>query len=681
MKLYETVVNQLKQVNNFVTDEGALKKWVVIAKARNYDPELIACLLKNNTTKTTFFVAVNDTLVFKQEQFIAFIEMKNYLNDSYTHYKNKVGLTSNGKYLKQRNEVALVWPYKDCVLEGGQSREEDKREEIFFNEILAQDEITQLFEPKVLTNTKIYNKEGAKEFTGFERDEERNKKRGLPKNTITDNLIIKGNNLLALHSLKKEFAGTVKLIYIDPPYNTGNDSFNYNDRFTHSTWLTFMKNRLEVAKELLQDDGVIFVQCDSNEFANLKNLMDEIYKESFVNIITCKVKGPSGVAAGSQFLFDTNEYILVYKKNAKTNLESGFQIDKENIDENSRTAKNYKYILKKIITTRKEKIAVIKTSNNQPINIYKYYEDGYLVETIPSKERTKNKYLENFNQIYRLQTMSGGTEKKVLKNIKDNGFYSYEYKPSKGKYKDKLIENYIYKKGAVSFLKDVGYINSENIPIRLEYVTNLWTEGWWQGITKEGGVSLKNGKKPERLLERIIDMSTNKNDIVLDYHLGSGTTAAVAHKMGRQYIGVEQLDYGENDSVIRLQNVINGEQGGISKTVKWNGGGAFTYLELKKYNKTFIEQIEKAKSTNTLLEIWEQMKAKSFLNYNVDIKKQEEHIEDFKKLDVAEQQQHLIEILDKNQLYVNLSSLNDTDFACTNKEKQVTKNFYQRYNL
>ncbi len=148
-------------------------------------------------------------------------------------------------------------------------------------------------------------------------------------------------------------------------------------------------------------------------------------------------------------------------------------------------------------------------------------------------------------------------------------------------------------------------------------------------------------------------------------------------KLNRQYIGIEQLDYGNNDSVVRLKNVIDGEQGGISKSVNWKGGGAFVYLELKKYNQTFIEQIESAKDTKTVLKIWEEMKAKSFLNYNVDLQKQEEHIEEFNALTLAEQKQHLVELLDKNQLYINLSSLNDKDFAVLAEEKKVTKDFYQ----
>lgn len=229
MKLYEALEKQLKKEPNYVTDNGELKKWVIINKAQNYDAELIEYLLDEPTLKEKFFLQVAGVLCFNQSLFIQFLEQKNYLNDSYTQYKNKVGLNMDGKYLKQRNEVALVWPFKDCVLEGGQSREEDKREEIFFNETLAQDEITQLLEPKVLTNAKRYTADGEKPLDQFNRNE---------KGVITDNLIIKGNNLLALHSLKEEFAGKVKLIYIDPPYNTGNDSFKYNDNFNHTTWLT-----------------------------------------------------------------------------------------------------------------------------------------------------------------------------------------------------------------------------------------------------------------------------------------------------------------------------------------------------------------------------------------------------------------------------------------------------------
>jgi len=204
VKLYEILEKQLKKEPNFVTDNGELKKWVVINKAQNFDEEILELLLDNSELKEKFFVNVKGTLIFNLNLFTQFLEQKNYLNDSYTQYKNKVGLTIDGKYMKQRNDVVLVWPFKDCVLEGGQNREENKREEIFFNEILAQDEITQLLEPKVLINAKRINADGEKPLDTFNRN-----KNG----TITDNLIIKGNNLLGISCLLSIFINKVNFVH------------------------------------------------------------------------------------------------------------------------------------------------------------------------------------------------------------------------------------------------------------------------------------------------------------------------------------------------------------------------------------------------------------------------------------------------------------------------------------
>lgn len=581
MKLYQTLESQLKKEPNYVSDNGELKKWVVLNKAQNFDEELIELLLKDETIKDYFFKEIAGVTVFNQNLFIQFLEQKNYLNDSYTQYKNKVGLTIDGKYLKQRNEVALVWPFKDCVLEGGQSREEDKREEIFFNEILAQDEITQLFEPKVLTNAKVFDAStgsaqvNEQTFKGFTRNAELNKKRGLPEDTITDNLIIKGNNLLALHSLKKEFAGKVKLIYIDPPYNTGNDGFKYNDSFNHSTWLTFMKNRLQIAKDLLSVDGSIFIQLDNNETHYAKILLDEIFgRKHFQREIIWRLDGLSGYKSLINSFVRGHETILFYSK-------------------------------------------------SQEFSFNKLY--------LPYNEKQIKRFSAIDESGRRYKTLAG-----------DRRLYLDEAK---------------------------------GIPL-----SDVWSDiASFQTVVNSPEI-IKNfvGQKPEKLIERIITSITQENDIVLDYHLGTGTTAVVAHKMNRQYIGVEQMDYIETVAVERLKKVIDGEQGGISKSVNWQGGGSFVYFELKKYNQTFIEQIQEAKNTEELLKIWEQMKEKSFLNYNVDIQKQEAHIEEFKTLTLAEQKQHLVEILDKNQLYVNLSALDDKDFACTEEEKKVTQDFYGR---
>ncbi len=624
MKLYQIVEQQLKKEPNYVTDNGELKKWVVINKAQNFDQELIELLLDSAELKDKFFIKVKDVMVFNQNLFIRFLEQKNYLNDSYTQYKNKVGLTIDGKYLKQRNEVALVWPFKDCILEGGQNREEDKREEIFFNEILAQDEITQLLEPKVLTNAKRINKDGKKPLDRFNRNEN---------DTITDNLIIKGNNLLALHTLKEEFAGKVKLIYIDPPYNTGKDGFNYNDSFNHSTWLTFIKNRLEAAKQLLTKDGSIWVNLDDGEAHYYKVLADDVFgRENFVaNVIWKKKYSPQNDA---KYFSDMHDHILIFAKNKES-----FKLNL--IPRTEEANKRYKNI------------------DNDPRGPWK------------SSDFSVKTYSENYD--YPITLPSG----RVVSPPK-----SRCWRTSKENYEKLLIDNRIYfgtNSDAVPSIKRFLSEVQDGTPPQTIWDYSEVSHN--QDARKEITTILDDSDfatpKPEKLLERIIHIGTNEGDIVLDFFAGSGTTAAVAMKMRRQFITTEQMDYIENVTVARLKKVVKGEQGGVSELYNWQGGGSFVYLELKKYNQSFIEQIEEAKDTQALLEIWEQMKVISFLNYNVDIKRQDEHIEEFKALSLKDQKQHLCELLDKNQLYVNLSSLNDKEFVCTEEEKRVTRDFYQ----
>ncbi len=661
MRIYKILEQQLKKEPNFVTDSGEVKKWVVLNKAQNFDEELIGLLLDNEDLKDKFFINVKGALVFNQNLFLQFLEQKNYLNESYTQYKNKVGLTIDGKYLKQRNEVALVWPFKDCVLEGGQSREEDKREEIFFNDVLAQDEITQLLEPKALTNAKRIDKEGEKPLDQFKRNEN---------GTIIDNLIIKGNNLLALYTLIEQFEGKVKLIYIDPPYNTGGDSFQYNDNFNRSTWLTFMKNRLSAAKILLSNDGVILVQCDHHEMGYLNVLLDEVFGiVNKIQQIAVKVASPSGFKAVNPGPIDVLENILFYAKDKKSirfrknYVVTGYHKNYDKYLDNTNTnIDNWKLI------PLKEKVLLVNGFNSE-----KELKDSIGPRYAMALQQMIEEFsFNNANNVVSIRDLHKPTQqvRELQEKSKKerNKFFVYD--------KQDGDKTYLINGGALAFYSTkIREIDGEMQVTEL--LTNFWSHISWAGIAKEGGVKLKNGKKPEKLIKQILELNTDERDIVLDYHLGSGTTAAVAHKMKRQYIGLEQLDYGENDSVVRLKNVVKGDQSGISKSVNWQGGGSFVYLELKKFNQTFIEQIEEAQETEALLQIWEQMKAKSFLNYNVDIKKQDEHLEDFKALSLAEQKQHLCELLDKNQLYINLSSLNDEDFLCTEGEKKVTKDFYQ----
>jgi len=325
----------------FMDEDGELLLAAVQDAAWKIDRDLVKLLLSKKEIKAKFFDEIEGHWIFNLNTFLEYISQKNFLDNSYTRFRNRIGLTIDGKYLRERGEVALAWPYKDCYLEGGQTKEEEKRKEIFFNEILAQDEINRLLDPKVLTHFKRYaarpviaSRAAAKQstrkgeiaspssrsdievveekVTDFRRDEN---------GVIRENLIIKGNNLLALHTLKTQFRGRVKLIYIDPPYNTGNDSFGYNDNFNHSTWLTFMKNRLEVAREFLSEDGFIFIQCDDYENAYLRILMDDIFgKENYRNSIYWH-RTYAGKTVSKNLPWNVDA-ILLYSKRETVNLNA-----------------------------------------------------------------------------------------------------------------------------------------------------------------------------------------------------------------------------------------------------------------------------------------------------------------------------------------------------------------------
>jgi len=614
---------------------------------------LIELLLDIKELKERFFVKAKETLVFNQSLFIQFLEQKNHLNDSYTQYKKKVGLTIDGKYLKQKNEVALVWPFKDCILEGGQNKEEQKRDEIFFNEVLAQDEITQLLDRKVLTNAKVFDKDGKHEFEGFTRDAEINKKRGLPEDTITDNLIIKGNNLLALHSLEKEFAGKVKLIYIDPPYyfreNKQEDAFKYNSNFKLSTWLTFMKNRLMVAKKLLHKDGVIFVQIDDDGQAHLKILLEEIFgiNNFIANFVwTRKKKG--------SFLSDKvrkmSEFIIAFS--FKPANETKLFGEKAYSDK-------WQPIVKR--TNSKKKLQIQKNIISTKLN------DGNYEKGFKGNKDTGIEFLTNF------EIKDGVIVTNIefeAKSVWSQEFLDEELKlGTQISLSTKFGFNVLRYNQESKFKAPSTLINKDNGVGTNEDATKELADMFGTEIGEIFSYS-----KPTTLMKYLISMISyfDKNAIIFDYHAGSGTTAHAVLELNkkdggnRQFILVEQMEYIETVTNKRVQKVI--EQ---------NIHGSFTYLELKKYNQVFIEQIEEAKDSKRLLQIWEQMKSKSFLNYNVDIQKQDEHIEEFKKLELTQQKEHLIELLDKNQLYVNLSSINDKDFRISKEDKQLTNDFYQ----
>ena len=667
----ESILDNLKnllQKDERLVSEGELLKNKVIELAIKLDKDMIESLLSDEQMKAVFFKQIGKATIFDKDKFIKFVSNKQFLPDSYTTFKNKIGLVDEkGEFISEKKEVVLSWPYKDCILEGGMTKEEQKRDEIFWNEILAPDEISRLLDPKVFTNAKRIDKSGEHKFDKFKTDEN---------GDIKDNLIIKGNNLLAIHSLKKRFAGKVKLIYIDPPYNTGNDDFKYNDAFNHSTWLTFMKNRLEVAKNLLKNDGVIFVQCDDREHAYLKVLMDEVFgRENFISSIAIKIKAPSGVATGG-LIFDVKENILVYGR--KKDIEAiNNLVEKEMVDEKSKTIESYNLLFESE-GVEGDKIGKLETQNGE-IEIRRMKD--YVIRKINFLEikNVSEFYVQNFEKIFRTATLSGGIEQKIKELIPDNDLFSYYYTPTKGKYKGQKMKYYVYKKEGILFLRENAVIKEQGrkkMIFKLEQLTNLISKDLWQGIANEGGVTLKYGKKPEELLRIVLDLVTKEGDLVLDFFMGTGTTCAVAHKMGRQYIGVEQLDYGENSAVVRLNNVINGDQTGISKQVGWKGGGDFVYLELAKWNENFVEKIQKAKTKEELKQLWKIMKEKVFLSYKVDIKAIDENAKDFEELSIENQRRFLLECLDKNHLYVNYSEIDDEEYGVDEEDKKINREFY-----
>ncbi len=303
---HERLIKLLKTDDRFVDADGIVVKATIIDQAWKINHDLVKLLLSDADIKAKFFDEIEGHWIFNINTFIEYISDKNFLADSYTRFRNKIGLNIDGKSLRERGEVSLVWPYKDCVLEGGQTKEEEKRKEIFFNEILAKDEIDRIFDTKVLIQWKRYTVDGKQKVKKIKRDEN---------GVIRENLIIKGNNLLALHTLKKQFWGKVKLIYIDPPYNRKDDSFGYNDSFKHSSWLTFMRNRLEVARELLRNDGIIFIHIGDKEMHYLKLVVDDIFgRDNFIATVPRKTRsGKSDVPYNLSQDFD---WMLMYTKGA-----------------------------------------------------------------------------------------------------------------------------------------------------------------------------------------------------------------------------------------------------------------------------------------------------------------------------------------------------------------------------
>ena len=608
-------LEQLLSQHDAFLVEGELNKNKLAELARQYNPELLNLLMSNEKISQHFFATLETgVLIFKKDVFLQFLNNKEFLPDSFTSYKTKIGLATGDKYLSENQEVVLNFPYKDCVLEGGQTKDDAKRQEIFFNETLAPTEINRLLDNKVLTNFKRYDETGEHEVEEL---------------SDSDNLIIKGNNLIALYSLKKRFVGKIDSIIIDPPYffnkNKSDDSFSYNSNFKLSTWLTFMKNRLEVAKELLSENGFISIIIGIDGVNHLKLLADEVFDVSsdnkkFVGQITWrKTDNQPNIGDYANVI----DFILIYRKNSDAKLKR--------LPLSNKAQKEYSY---------EDENGKYRRSNILDLTRGKY---NYDIQT-PEGTILSGPWMINKDEFNRLVSVDG------------------IHWPSKGK---QIPYGKMYLKDAI----ENGQITSDFWDG--SYGTNQRSA---DEIKELFGDRVFTFAKPEKLIQNLISISSIKGDIVLDYHLGSGTTATVAHKMNRQYIGIEQMDYIETVSVERLKKVIAGEQGGVSKDVNWSGGGSFVYAEIKNDAQDFKNSIFEATTTEELLELFEIAKKSSFLSYRIDPKKLK--ASEFEKLSLAEQKQILSEIIDNNNLYVNYSDIDDIDYGISAQDKKLNHAFY-----
>lgn len=645
-EMIELLRLQLLMSDRYCTADGVLIKNAIVEDALALRPELIRLLLDSPKLRANFFTEIEGVQIFDKIRFQRFVMNKRFLADSYTAFKNKIGLTTDDEhYLADSREVVLTWPYKDCLLEGGQTKDEARRRETFWSEILAPDQITQLTAPKAFANFKRYSSTGVQEKDVQLSDQ--------------DNLIIKGNNLLALYSLRKKYRDRIKLIYIDPPYNTGNDSFGYNDSFNHSTWLTFMKNRLEVARDLLAPDGVIFVSIDSSrQNANgvvgtsslpyLNILMDEIFgRRNFIGHLHWKKKKqPSFLSR----IAGVMESILVYAK--EESLVGKLQLEPQT-DTTSpviNASNNYSTIkFPKGIKYLGASDSIIAKGVYKSRSMTTEFHDDLIVK----KGRIVNEFTATAKFRISEEDLNRFCELDLLYISKNNSFRRYKTEEEKQK-----------RKTITDLLLDWGQNQDATDELRTLF-----------DVQDDGKVF--DFAKPERLVSNILETCSEEGDIVLDYHLGSGTTAAVAHKMGRQYIGVEQMDYIESVAVERLKKVIAGEQGGISKSVDWQGGGDFVYCELACANQTYIDQIQQAETQQELLDIWAEMQQRAFLSYKVDHKSYNNLAKELTDLSLEGLKHFLIDVLDKNLLYVPLSEIESEEYNClSDEDKRLTNAFY-----
>lgn len=619
---------KLDPQNRYYSDNGEILRNKVYESAMKMDKDLIKLLLSNDRIKDKFFTDIDGTLIFDKTAFGWAINNKAFLQDSYTRFKNTIGLIdSKEQFISSKNDVVLSFPYKDCVLEGGQTKEDQKeRGEIFYNELLAPDDVDRLLAPKVFTNVKRYTKDGEESITEFKDD---------------DNLLIRGNNLLALSSILKRYEGRVKCIYIDPPYNpkSSANTFCYNNTFNESTWLCFMKNRLEFARKLLTKDGALIVAIDENEQCALGILLREIFKEYDIHCITI-VHNPRGVQ-GTNFSYCNEFAFFVIPKGQKTIIDR--KIPQEEIEwsnlrnwgsESERTdAKNCFYpIIVNIDSSEIVGFGDVLQDNVHP-NKNEFHDNLVYIYPIDSKSierkwRYARQTVEDIKHLLRARIKSGVWDVEIGKDFGQYKTVWIDPKYDANEYGTKIVNQLVP--------------NNE-----FDFPKSLWNvyDCLYSVIGKD------------------------KNAIILDFFGGSGTTAHAVMELNnddngnRRFILTEQMQYVSTVTKKRIEAVSD-------KYLQ-----SFVYCELKELNHKYIDEIQVA-DDDKLNDLYKEITESEFISYKVDINKLKESEQDFKELSTEDKRNFLIQVLDKNLLYVNYCDMEDEDLAVTEEEKAFARSFY-----
>lgn len=625
---FEILLKILKTDERFFTKDGKLLRNKVYESAMNMDAGLIGLLIGNDETKKRFFVEVNGVLVFDKVGFGWVVSNRQFLPDSYTHFKNRIGLTdAHGDFISTSGDVVLSFPYKDCILEGGQSRDDQKRDEVFYNATLAPDEVDRLLYPKVLISARRYTSSGIEEAVTF---------------NPADNLIIKGNNLLAIASLLKRYEEKIKCIYIDPPYNPTSqaNTFAYNNTFNRSTWLVFMKNRLEIAKRLLKKDGVLIVAIDKNEQPRLQILIEEIFPDCDVDCITI-IHNPRG-AIGTNFSY-THEYAIFVTPKGKKSI-------------GNRKLKPEEIEWSPLRNWGGESLRIDAKNCFYPIIV----EDGKIT---------------GFGDV------CGDDEHPQQTEKHGNQYYIY---PIDGR---GVERKWRYARQTIESIWDILRVKATkkgfDIEIGKDFGTykTVWTDSKYDASVN--GTQLLKSILPDthftypKSIYNVIDciascVGNDKDAIVLDFFGGSGTTGHAVMEINKQdgghrrFILVEQMDYIEQDTLPR--NVA------VMKSIAPED--SIVYAELAKYNHQFIDKIMNTKNDVDLTALLERVLATGFISSKVNPVEIAGATADFEALSFEDKKRFILELLDKNMLYVNLCDLDDEEYGISIADKAFTRSFY-----